>query len=384
MSPALRRPLISHRISMRSNAHFGGMLKPLPDEAFSAWLNRGLYSHNSVHFERALRWLDSRGVDVDEPLDADFLEELAQTLGSSGEYLRQAFPKRRQWLKILPSQRMQFCQLCLYDDFRSNLRPTLRANWFHWWLTVCPVHGCLLHAGESTSAGDTLFSYIQFCSRLFGFAGYDFRFDSRRYWGRLTMFEKLQLMAWYFQRWYMGCVDTDSVRIGNVQLSVGVSEVEFVMSDILAILGKKCSYPFDQRSYIAQLLDIKSWCSLRSSLPPDAGCIPFLCLDVGEHSPDVRMAMFALLGLILKLPQCVRIWSSEKEEVIYNWLIANLWQGILHDGVRKPSYRAWFQERSDRWHVALRTHFFYLLDTSLSRGTPVAVQELLAARKRRN
>lgn len=346
---------------MRSNAHFGGLLKPVPSEAFSGWLDRGLHAHNSAPFRRALGCLEHWGItDADGPLSVAVLEELAMALGLSDESLRRSFPLPSGWLQAPPAKRVQFCERCLLDDFCSGLRPTLRITWFYWWLSVCPVHGCPLHASESTSAAKALFSFIQFYSSL-SLSWGNLRSSNRRGNFRTTTFEKLGLMAWYFQHWYLACVDHEIVTIGNVKLPGKIAEIELVMTDILAIIGKKRSYPFDQRSYIAQLLDIKSWCSLRSSLPPDAGCEPFLCLDVGEHDPEVRMAMFALLGLFLKLPQCTRIWFLERGEPC-DMRIEKLWRSLLHEAVREPCYLTWFQQRSESWYAPLRTHFRYLLE----------------------
>jgi hypothetical protein len=346
---------------MRSNAHFAGLLKPVPNEAFSAWLNRGLRTYNPAPFRRALGCLEQRRItDADEPLGVAVMEELAPALGLSEESLRQSFSLPSDWLKAPPAKRVRFCERCLLDDFRSGLRPTLRINWFYWWLSVCPVHGYLLHASESTSAGKALFSFIQFYSWP-SLPWENVRPSNPRGNFRMTTFEKLRHMAWYFQYWYLACASLENVTIGDVKLPAKIFQIELVMADILAIIGKKRSYPFDQRSYIAQLLDIKSWCSLRSSLPPDAGCEPFLCLDLGEHDPEVRMAMFALLGLFLKLPQCVRIWFRGRREPC-DRRIEQLWLALLHEAVREPSYLAWFQQRSESWHAPLRTHFRYLLE----------------------
>lgn len=49
-----------------------------------------------------------------------------------------------------------------------------------------------------------------------------------------------------------------TVTIGDVELAASVPEFELFMDDILAIIGKKSTYPFDPRPYIAWLLDIKS------------------------------------------------------------------------------------------------------------------------------
>jgi len=348
---------------MRSNAHYRGLIKPVAGEAFSAWLGRGLHAHNSAPYRRACGCLERRGIeDADRCLaDNTVLKELAMALGLTDESLRRSFPLPGDWLQAPPAKRAQFCENCLLDDFRNGLRPTLRITWFYWWFSVCPVHGCLLHAGASISAAEALCSFIQFRSSLKTLPWVEIPPGKRRDKTRLATIDKLMLMARRFQYWYLASVNHGTVSIGNVEIAASVAEVELVMADILALIGKKRSYPFDQRSYIAQLLDIKSWCSLRSNLSPDAGCEPFLCLDVGEHDPEIRMAMFALLGLFLKLPQCTRIWYLGRGEPS-DRRINELWLSFFYDAVRVPSYLTWFRQRSESWCAPLRAHFRYLLE----------------------
>ncbi|WP_224771000.1 TniQ family protein [Pseudomonas sp. FEN] len=349
---------------MRSNAHFGGLLKPVPQEAFSAWLARGARTKNPAPFIRATRCLKRLGVeDADGNLTPAVAEDLSMALGLSSECLRRSFPLPGDWLKAAPEKRLQFCELCLLNDFRSGRQPSSRITWFYWWFNVCPVHGCLLHTGDSTSAPAALLSFVQFNLTLERLpAPVTFRSIERRVKFRCSTPQILQLMAWYFQRWYQASVQRGTVIIGDVELAASVPEVELFMEDILAIIGKKRNYPIDPRSYIARLLDIKSWCSLRSNLRPEAGCEAFLCKDVGEHSAEIRMAMFALLGLFLKLPNCVRVWQLGGGPA-YDGYIERLWGSMHSDAVRVPSYLDWLKQRSGGWSPVVRAHFHYLLES---------------------
>jgi hypothetical protein len=154
---------------MRSNALFGGLLKPVPQEALSSWLVRGGQSKNYLPFLRAMDCLKRHDVqDADIALTAKVEEVLSKTFGLPIECLRQSFPVLGDWLKIPPFRRNQFCEHCLYDDFRSGRQPSLRSTWFYWWFTVCPVHGCLLIdnptlpiSKSGISASDALFNLLQ-------------------------------------------------------------------------------------------------------------------------------------------------------------------------------------------------------------------------------
>lgn len=342
---------------MRSSANFGGLLKPIPGEAFSAWLGRGLRSKNPAPFRRAARCLERLGIeDADGVLSGAAVKDLSPALGLSSESLRRSFSLPGNWLKAPPERRLQFCEYCLLNDFCRDRQPTLRVTWFYWWFTVCPMHGTLLGEEDSTSAPAALLSVIRLKLSIGHFAMWAPRGLS---WH--NSFGRLMYMALVFQRWYQTSVQSETCIIGDVELAAGFAEVELVMGEILAIIGKKRSYPFDQRSLVAELLDIKSWCSLRSDLPPESGCGPFLCLDVGEHPVRIRMAMFALLGLLLKLPRCVHMWRLGRGRLV-DGDIERLWRGMHGDAVRVPSYLAWLRQRSDSWSAPVRAHFRYLLE----------------------
>lgn len=134
------------------------------------------------------------------------------------------------------------------------------------------------------------------------------------------------------------------------------------MGDVLAIIGKKRSYPFDPPSYIARLLEIRSWSSLRSPLFPDAGCEAFLCNDIGEHAINIRMAMFAMLGLMLKIPRCLDVWCMflgyKPDDLRWQW------EAMHSDAKRMPTYLDWLQTRGAAWSDPIKKHFGYLLNSA--------------------
>ncbi|HGM4249608.1 TPA: hypothetical protein ACKPGA_001467 [Pseudomonas aeruginosa] len=129
------------------------------------------------------------------------------------------------------------------------------------------------------------------------------------------------------------------------------------MSDLLAVIGKKRSLVFDQRSYISQLLGIRTWCFLNTPLRPSDGCEAFLCLEPGEYPENIRMTIFALLGLLLRIPKCIWMW----ELGCYKININNLWYTLLWDARRSPSYLDWLKGRADNWNPSVRAHFKHLL-----------------------
>lgn len=346
---------------MRRNGYFSGLLKPVPQEAFSAWLGRGLRGKEPLPFLRATECLKQHGVnDADEPLTPPVVEAVSKVLGLSRECFKQTFTLPGDWLKASPKQRLRYCELCLLVDFCLHRQPTQRVTWFYWWFNVCPVHGCLLLEGESTSVSEALHSILRRNQALGPFGGWTLRsyIEKRQNLGR-EPFKVLLLMALEFQQWYQHFVQRGTFLVDGTE--VGLAEMERFLSDLLAIIGKKRVYPGDPLPYIAQLLHIKSWCTLRSSLPIDSGCEPFLCLDPGEHASDIRMAMFAFLGLFLKLPFCVHLWPAGRGP-IDETSFAYIWIGMHSDAARVPSYFNWLRQRSEGWSEPVRTHFHYLLD----------------------
>ncbi|WP_124320876.1 hypothetical protein [Pseudomonas chlororaphis] len=166
--------------------------------------------------------------------------------------------------------------------------------------------------------------------------------DRRR--GHGKNFYLLLIMALNFQCWYEASLIRKVFLIGNVKIEVATIEMESFMGDILAIIGKKRNIPFEERSFIAQLLNIQSWSSLNVSLPPNTGCEAFLCRDIGEHPALVRMAMFGLLGLFLKLPYCIEAWRLLLEPRIDDQIIQLLWREVLTGGENGSEYLDWLKK----------------------------------------
>ncbi|MFJ4374835.1 hypothetical protein ACIP1T_19815 [Pseudomonas japonica] len=345
---------------MRRNGYFSGLLKPVPQEAFSAWLERGLYGKQPLLFLQAKECLKHHGVeDADAPLSPPVVEAVCKALGLPKEYFKQTFSLPGDWLKASPKKRFRYCEICLLLDFLFHRQPTARVTWFYWWFNVCPLHGCLLLEEESTSAPEALHSMIRKNQALMPFDGWVIKsYIKRRQNLSRDSFKVLLLMALEFQQWYQHSVQRGTFLVDGA--AVGLAEMERFLSDLLAIIGKKRVYPGDPLPDIAQTLRIKSWCTLSSSLPIDSGCEPFLCLDPGEHSGDIRMAMFAFLGLLLKLPHCVHLWPAGKGPINERWF-AKIWIGMHSDARRVPSYFSWLRQRSEEWSEPVRIHFQYLI-----------------------
>ncbi|MGE8065025.1 TniQ family protein [Pseudomonas sp. NPDC089569] len=365
---------------MRRSALYRGLLKPLPQEALSSWLVRGGRSKNYLPFLRATECLTRHGaIDADATLSAKVEGNLSKTLGLPVECFQQSFPAPSDWLKMPPFRRNQVCEHCLYDDFRTDRHPALRNTWFYWWFNVCPVHGCLLLENMSSlppetgfSASDALFGLLQRDVLMDHLEHLEHRyapwytpttpFPWRRMNQALVPFKKLRAMALYFQHWYLRSLKRGEFVIGNIRIAATIDEWHLFMGDLLAIIGKKRSYPFDRKSYIARLLDLKSWSTLSSSFSPAGGCEPFLCVDIGEHPPKIRMAMFALLGLFLKLPGCVRVWQLGRDTMLDDRYIERFWRGMHSDADRQPSYLQWLKQRATGWNPSIKEHFRYLLN----------------------
>lgn len=346
---------------MRRNAYFAGLHKPVAQEAFSSWLGRGLRTKKPLPFLRAVACLKQLGVDdADGYFDPATVEELSKLLGLSDKCLKQTFYLPGDWLKAHPKERLNFCEFCLLDDFRYHRQPSSRITWFYWWFNVCPVHGCPLTATNNASAPSALHSIIHEKVAAEPFTQWTSHrpIEWRRNLGR-EPYKKLLLMALYYQDWYQASLRRGAFVIDKVEISVSISEMEIVMGDVLAIIGKKRNYPFDPPHYIAQLLGIKSWCSLRSDVRPEEGCEPFLCLTPEEHSAVIRMSIFALLGYLLRLPYCLKVWTPRGDP---KQQIQQHWRRMYNDAARRPSYLEWLNQRASNWSVPAQAHFRYLLN----------------------
>src|SRR5450830_7756 len=352
---------------MRSNKNYFGLLKPQAEESFSGWLSRGVRSKNSEPFARVISLLKESGVeDADQKLTAPLLRKISGILGVTQNHLDQAFFDYGSWLKSPPELREYMCELCLLEDFSSHRRPTVRRVWAHWWFNVCPVHGSLVSATDSTVASVSLFNFLH------NYMGPTpnpsprsrqalFTVRQHKALGSKT-YKKLRVMAYFFQQWYSGSLSKKYVRIPGAESIVPLVDFELVMSDLLAIIGKKRSYPYHQESYIARLLDINGECSLSVRLSPSAGREACLCFDISEHPPNVRMAMFALLGLFIGLPSCTRQWLRGEDYWIQDNNLERLWWGMHSELGQNLGFLEWLQDRSRNWNVAIRNNLSHLLE----------------------
>lgn len=359
---------------MRSDSNFAGLLKPIPQEEFSTWLCRGVRSKNPTPFLRAADYLKQLGVaNFYECFSPSSVDGMAKALGVSSKILKHSFPMIGDWLRSAPGQDLRCCEECLYDDFCCGRDSTSRAAWHYWWCNVCPVHYCLLRDYKVASPSEMLSSIIKDQISMEFRPPWESADSSRQREAekarkrinplvrlRFTVYRNIMLTAVSFQHWYQSSIRQGVFVINGTYLEASAAEMGVFMSDLLAIIGKKRSYPFDDRAYIAQLLDIKSWCVLNTNMHPSEGCEPFLCLEPRVYPVDIRMAMFALLGLVLKLPDCLRAWEigsrwAPKEEL--KWL----WPSMLWDARRSPSYLDWLKGRANNWSPHIQKHFSYLL-----------------------
>ncbi|OQR36616.1 hypothetical protein BWR59_02765 [Pseudomonas sp. Bc-h] len=351
---------------MRSRSIFYGLIKPLPNESFSSWLIRGEQSRNKLPFIRAReQMLHYEAFDACQVIPPLYLDTVSRSLGSSPELLARTFQRSGNWLLLPPKQRNMMCEHCLIEDFRMNRQPTLRGEWAHLWFNVCPEHGWVLHETHSTDPAESLSKTLGDPLLDLGFIPVWRKQTAYMVWQMTKLgtpaYKMLNLMACDFQRWYLNAVRSNRFVIGGETIDATPEQFEAFMDDLLAVIGKKRRYPYDERSYIARLLDIKSWSSFSADDSPSAGYENLLCFDPREHPPPVRMAMFALLGLLLKLPKCLHVWRVNTRSKVDGEGIERFWWGMHSDLGRNKAFYDWLQVRSAAWAPAIQKVFGYLL-----------------------
>lgn len=326
-------------------------------------------SDNPVAFVRALEQLHACKFGEGNLISNESnLSVMAKALGVPARLLSHEFQSFGNWLLLKPDDRVFMCELCLMRDFRFGRPPTARHLWSHLWFNVCLEHDCLLKNVGSVKPRVGLFNSLDEIAflgldvlMLEAFLTPEDLLIARRKSRKRSMFGKLKMMALSFQQWYMMSLRKGKFLIADRLIVANPEQFNVFMDDMLAIIGKKRRYPADSKSYIAQLLHISQWSSLSSNLSSAAGCERLLCADVGEHPPPVRMAMFALLGLFMKIPLCVKIYSIDMRGRGEQDEIAKLWWGMHSEiGVNK-GYLAWLRERALSWPLSIRRHFDYLL-----------------------
>lgn len=358
---------------MRSHSSFSGLIKPIPGEALSSWLERGARAKNPLPFVRAISALKALGIaDVDQPLTNRIWSKASRCLGDDRYALQSAFQSHGDWLRIEPNRRQVMCEYCLMDDFASYRRPSMRDCWFYWWFTICPVHGSLLSSYGSTSAAEGLVNALR--GQMLGAPRQSLSLWRQKQafsmWQMKALtgrtYNTLKLMAFHFQKWYMKGVLENKFLIGEGKVPVCAKELEQFMGDLIAVIGKKRCDSEDSQAYIAQILKIRSWSSLSSTQLPAAGCKAFLCFDIGEHNSSIRMAMFALLGLFIEVPACRLIWHLGSREGPFGFEmerpeVHHLWWRMLSEVWRSTEYLEWLKDRSQHWSDTILSTFGHLL-----------------------
>lgn len=347
---------------MRGARCFGDLIKPIHDEIFLSWINRGLRSKRPTPFLQSEDYINHTGIkDIDFHLGSVIVKDLSGLLGLSTEKLVRTFLPFSHWLIMPRANRNVFCEHCLMEDFYYGRQPSTRISWCYWWFNICPVHLKTLTPINANSASEALLSLLKWTQPSSKYAPWPAATPRDR-WRSRSRFTLLLSMALSFQQWYMASIVRKKILIGSKEIQATHREMEGFMGDILAIIGKKRNIPFEDGSLIAHLLDIRSWSSLNVSLPRDAGCEAFLCLDIGEHPPPVRMAMFGLLGLMLKLPYCMEAWRVLRDPRIDDEVVQWLWRDMLGGGEGLLGNYDWLENRANGWSVAVKNQFCYLLN----------------------
>lgn len=86
-----------------------------------------------------------------------------------------------------------------------------------------------------------------------------------------------------------------------------------------------------------------------------------MCFEVREHPPEVRMAMFALLGLFIGVPNCVRSWQQGEDFQVRSDNLDRLWWGMHSELGQNLGYLEWLEDRSRNWNVAIKNRYSHLL-----------------------
>ncbi|MGN8260109.1 hypothetical protein ACLEJW_12325 [Pseudomonas sp. SMSB3] len=359
-------PLISSLSMMRVNQSFAGLLKPLVGESISGWIARGQHSKNPFLFDRAADAIEKFGAaDADETTSGLLRRELTEIFDVNSSLFDYLFADYGSWLKHPANLRVDMCELCLFEDFSTYRRPTTRSIWAYSWFNICHVHGNLIRDLGSTipsqAIANVLNHYMGAIPRPSSLS-----MQSPLSIRKLRMiasrtFKTLSLMALSFQQWYISALKAGKVHIPGAASTVALIDFEIFMSDLIAVIGKKRSYPYHQKSYIARLLDIKGECSLSVRLSPSAGPEACLCFEVREHPPEVRMAMFALLGLFIGVPHCVRSWQQGEDFQVRSDNLDRLWWGMHSELGQNLGYLEWLENRSRNWNAAIKERYSHLL-----------------------
>lgn len=290
---------------MKMNSVFFGIIRPLPDELLSSWLNRGLKLGKDRRFD--LLWssfLTNNLLDPDYQ-DPDLSVSLAESIfDCSKQYFTMMLPAYNFW--VSPEEfRVAYCAECIFTDMQKGYFPAYRKSWIYRWSVVCPIHLTVLNTTENTvkRTAETVQLAANFIVRNQAISSLKTKYSisackSSSYAGFLAI-------ASYFQEWLF-----KQIKVGSIQMPGGMSVCPFAFFSMVETICLALLRPLGAEDRTA--------CQAYAYLPPrkwpnhdviNSNENEIATIDIASYDPLEKAGFLAHLGMLIGVPKCRQLWK---------------------------------------------------------------------------
>lgn len=343
-------------------------MRPLPDESFVSWLNRGLQSRKSILFERALNIVESAGYDLttNNVLDVNLIA-ISEAVGIPLGTLYNYFHTPGSWLKESKGKVTWYCERCLLEDYRKGIPMYHRKTWAYHWCNVCERHYTILTSMGSEDLTLCLTRTIKYYSNLklrFYFRDFEYSNIPHLSIHRQQSAQTFMPMAVLFQRWYCSLYSSAPVVVGDNKLACGTLQVERVLSDLLSIICRERFVSYDHVSIVQVITERKANTRLNRQFDPGLKAEDMLCRDISVLTSMERMAAFSILALLLKIVPAERIWAYIGEHRVRQIMFlgksaSTVWRSLITSMIF--DYYKIFLNFYGEWPLSIQDSLSYLL-----------------------
>jgi|GEM_PF-2305916 len=290
---------------MKTNSVFSGVIRPLPDELLSSWLNRGLKLGKDRRFD--LLWslfLANNLLDPDYQ-DPDVSVSLAESIfNCSKQHFKIMLPVYNCW--VSPERfRVAYCAECIFTDMQKGYFPAYRKSWIYRWSVVCPIHLTVLNTTENTvkNTTETVQLAANFIARNQAIRSLKVKYSISAC--KCSSYAGFLAIASYFQEWLF-----KQIRVNSIQIPGGISVcpvdfftmVETICLALLRPLGA----------------DDRTACQAYAYLPPrkwpnhdviNLNANETSTIDIASYDPLEKAGFLAYLGMLIGVPKCCQLWK---------------------------------------------------------------------------
>jgi hypothetical protein len=290
---------------MNSKKMYKGLIRPLHDEIFSSWLNRGVNARDSRFIEAAGILLLHRVGDPDLDLRNSVRELILSILGCSAAELNNLMPNPIDRLPTKPNRR-KYCASCIREDICRGHYPAVRKSWLHKWAVGCPIHLHPLSLIDKpvNDTNDIVTSAVSVVM------------SNRASWGKFEYLDLLRsvslrpklgcfLIAFRLQKWLTNAFKTNPLTLPSGRI---ISHIHLLQ--ILDAAAISSASPLD-RALLMNCAPPEY--SNRNFRPednrPKGNKWTVYPIELATQDPLNTSILLTLFAIFIQVPSCISLWG---------------------------------------------------------------------------